>query len=153
MGMAKRPSPGLPTREQILSFVEESSSPVGKREIAKAFGLTAQDKILLKALLKDMANEGLLDSGPGRAFHKGGGLPKVTVLKIVGIEGGRAVAVPENWPNDTPAPKVRVVEGRKRAALGMGDRILARIEETGRGHLAHVMKKIAHRPKTRCSAC
>ena len=140
--MAKRPTPGLPTREQILSFVEESSSPVGKREIAKAFGLHAQDKILLKAMLKDMANEGLLDSGPGRAFHKGGGLPKVTVLKVVGIEGGRAVAVPESWANDTPAPKVRVVEGRKRAALAMGDRILARIEETGRGHLAHVMKKI-----------
>ena len=60
-----------------------SDQPAGKREIARAFGLSGQDKILLKALLKDMADEGLIDSAPGRAFHKSGGVPKVTVLRIV----------------------------------------------------------------------
>ena len=38
---------------------------------------------MLKALLKDMADEGLIDSAPGRAFHKAGGVPKVTVLRVV----------------------------------------------------------------------
>ena len=47
---------GLPTPEQILDFIATSDTPAGKREIARAFGLTAQDKILLKALLKDMAD-------------------------------------------------------------------------------------------------
>ena len=96
--MPKRPSPGLPSRQQILAFIASSDVPAGKREIARAFGLTAQDKILLKALLKDMADEGLIDSAPGRAFHKMGGVPKVTVLRIVDItDEGTALAVPENW--------------------------------------------------------
>ena len=53
---------GLPTREQILDFIATSVQPAGKREIARAFALSAQEKIGLKALLKDMADEGLIDS-------------------------------------------------------------------------------------------
>ena len=70
--MPRNPSAGLPSRKQILEFVETSGQPAGKREIARAFGLHGHDKILLKALLKDMADEGLIDSAPGRAFHKAG---------------------------------------------------------------------------------
>ena len=32
---------GLPSREQILEFIQESDEPAGKREIARAFGLKA----------------------------------------------------------------------------------------------------------------
>src|SRR3954466_13828490 len=92
----KRPT-GFPSRQQILDFIASSDQPAGKREIARAFGLQGQEKITLKALLKDMADEGLIDSAPGRAFHKMGGVPKVTVLRIVDIEGDQPVAVPEIW--------------------------------------------------------
>ena len=55
--MPKRPiKGGLPSREQILDFIQSSDEPAGKREIARAFGLKAQDKIALKALLRDMAD-------------------------------------------------------------------------------------------------
>jgi ribonuclease R len=142
MSKPKR-TPGLPTREQILDFIVTSETPAGKREIARAFGLTAQDKIALKALLKDMADEGLIDSAPGRAFHKLGGLPKVTVLRIVDADdSGTIWAVPERWEADTPAPRLRVRE-RKRGALGVGDRVLARTEEAGNGWIAHPMKQLA----------
>lgn len=134
--------PGLPTREQILDFIATSDTPAGKREIARAFGLTAQDKILLKALLKDMADEGLIDSAPGRAFHKMGGVPKVTVLRIVEVDdGGNIWGVPERWEAETPAPKLRVRD-RKHGALGTGDRVLARTEEAGQGWIAHPMKTL-----------
>src|SRR6187402_3900376 len=111
----------LPTRQQIIDFISTSSTPAGKREIAKAFGLHAQDKIALKALLKDMADEGLIDSAPGRAFHKMGGVPKVTVLRIVDVgDDGQAVAVPEIWHAETPPPKLRVIEhGKRGRALGV----------------------------------
>ncbi len=129
IAVPKRPPAGLPTREQILSFITSSDEPAGKREIARAFALTAQEKIALKALLKDMADEGLIDSAPGRAFHKMGGLPKVTVLRVADVdEGGNVWAVPERWEAETPPPRVRVRE-RKRGALGVGQRILARTEE------------------------
>ena len=139
----KKQTPGLPSRQQILDFIANSDVPAGKREIARAFGLTAHDKIMLKALLKDMADEGLIDSAPGRAFHKMGGLPKVTVLRIVDVDdGGNLWAVPERWEADTPAPKLRVRE-RKRGQLGVGTRVLARTEEAGNGWIAHPMKTLA----------
>ncbi|RYD54123.1 MAG: ribonuclease R [Sphingomonadales bacterium] len=135
---------GLPTRQQIIDFISTSSTPAGKREIAKAFGLHAQDKIALKALLKDMADEGMIDSAPGRAFHKMGGLPKVTVLRIVDADGDTIWAVPERWEAEgVPEPRLRVRERGRRGALGIGDRILARTEEAGNGWIAHPMKKLA----------
>jgi ribonuclease R len=141
--VAKKPRPGLPTQAQILDFITQSEVPAGKREIAKAFGLTAQEKIALKAMLKDMADEGLIDSAPGRAFHKMGGLPKVTVLRIADVDdGGNVWAVPDRWEADGPVPRLRVRE-RKRGALGIGERILARTEEAGNGWIAHPMKVLA----------
>ena len=126
---------GLPSRKQILDFIATSDQPAGKREIARAFGLSGQDKIELKSLLKDMADEGLIDSSPGRAFHQAGGVPKVTVLRIAEVDdsgtclgGARAMA-----RRDAAAASCACIERGKRAALGIGDRVLARTEERGAG--------------------
>ncbi|SBV33021.1 Ribonuclease R [uncultured Sphingopyxis sp.] len=136
-------SPGLPSSQQILDFITASDQPVGKREIAKHFALHGNDKIALKALLKDMTDEGLVDLAPGRAFQKHGGLPRVTVLRVAAIEGSNLWAVPERWEGAGPAPRLRVMERGKKGALGVGDRILARTEERGSGHVAHPMKRLA----------
>ncbi len=144
--MARKPrhQPGLPTREQILEFIEQSKEPAGKREISCAFGLHGSDKIALKALLRDMTDEGLIDAAPGRAFHKMGGVPRVTVLKIVDVDGNQLIAIPERWEAEgVPPPKLRVIERGRRGALGIGDRILARTEEAGSSWIAHPMKKLA----------
>lgn len=142
MSKPKRPA-GLPSRQQILDFITATPTPAGKREIARAFGLSAQEKIALKALLRDMADEGLIDSAPGRAFHKMGGVPKVTVLRVTDVaDDGTVRAVPESWHAETPPPLIRVKE-RKRGALALGDRILARTEEAGAGWIAHPMKSLA----------
>ncbi|WP_375403479.1 ribonuclease R family protein [uncultured Sphingomonas sp.] len=141
--MSKRVTPGLPTRQQVLDFIASTDEPAGKREIARAFGLSAQDKIALKALLGDMADEGLIDSAPGRAFHKMGGLPKVTVLRVADVDdGGNVWAVPEHWEAETPPPRLRVRE-RRRGQLGIGERVLARTEEAGSGWIAHPLKTLA----------
>ncbi|WP_370176596.1 ribonuclease R [Sphingobium abikonense] len=139
---------GLPTRQQVMDFIAEADTPAGKREIAKAFGLKGQEKIALKALLRDMADEGLIDIGPARAFHKMGGVPKVTVLRIVDVDDTTLIATPEKWEAEgQPAPRLRIVERGKpktrQSALTIGDRVLARTEEAGRGWIAHPMKKLA----------
>jgi ribonuclease R len=147
--MTKRPVLGLPTRDQIIAFIQESPVAAGKREIAREFGLKGHEKIMLKALLKDMTDEGLIDAAPGRAFHKMGGVPKVTVLKIVEIDGNVPIATPEHWEAEgIPPPKLRVMEKGRRGALGMGDRILARTEEAGKGWLAYPMKKLPKASET-----
>ncbi len=141
----------MPSRKQVLDFIAQSSKPAGKREIAKAFGLKGQEKIALKALLRDMADEGLID-GNRAAFHRLGGVPRVTVLRVVEIEDGEAIAVPDAWsPDDGGVPprlRIREPKGGKRgstganAALKVGDRVLARTEEAGAGWIAHPMKKL-----------
>ena len=143
--MPRRPTrTGLPTRQQILDFIASSDQPAGKREIARAFGLSRQDKVQLKALLRDMADEGLIDASPGRAFHQAGGVPKVTVLRVTDVDdSGQAWAVPERWESEAQEPRLRVLERKGRgSALGVGDRILARTEQRGNGYAAHPMKKL-----------
>jgi len=138
-----KPVPGLPSRQQVLDFIQQSTEPAGKREIARAFGLKGQEKIQLKALLRDMADEGLID-GKRTAFHRMGGVPKVTTLRVVEIEEGEAFAIPDSWqPDDaSPPPRIRLVEKGRGSALKVGDRILARTEEAGAGWRAHPMKKL-----------
>ena len=109
--MKKNHKPGMPTRAQILEFLQTSPTIAGKREIAKAFGLKGQEKIALKALLKDMAEEGLID-GKKTAYHRMGGVPKVTTLRVAEIEDGEPFAIPDAWsPDDgAPPPRIRVIE-------------------------------------------
>ena len=116
---------GLPSRQQVLDFIAGSPTPAGKREIAREFGLKGQEKIALKAMLRDMADEGLID-GEKRAFHRMGGVPRVTVLRVVAIEDGEAIAIPDNWSPD-PFESVglrrrRACEWSKRAATARSSR-------------------------------
>ncbi len=152
--MAKRSSrrpQGLPTKNQVLEFIQTSDTPAGKREIARAFGLKGQEKIALKALLKDMAEEGLID-GKKTAYHRMGGVPKVTVLRVVEIEDGEPIAIPDNWSPDAPdkPPRLTIKElkgrgGKRAPALKRGDRVLARTEERESGWVAHPIKKLPAR--------
>ncbi|HMO69627.1 MAG TPA: RNB domain-containing ribonuclease, partial [Novosphingobium sp.] len=66
------------------------------------------------------------------------------VLRVVDIEDGESVAIPDIWsPDDaTPPPKLRLREKGRGSALRKGDRVLARTEETGTGWIAHPMKKL-----------
>ncbi len=142
--MPRKRSADLPTRKQILDFVASSDVPAGKREIAKAFGIRGDAKITLKKLLNDMADEGLIETSRGRAFNQVGGVPRVTVLKIVEVDdSGHVYGQPEHWEADTPPPKLRIIEKERRGALGIGDRVLARTEERGDRFVAHPLKKLA----------
>jgi ribonuclease R len=143
---------GLPSRKQILDFIQTSDEPAGKREIAKAFGLKGDEKIALKALLKDMAEEGLID-GKRTAYHRMGGVPKVTVLTVVAIEDGDAIGSPESWEEEAgKPPRIRLIESRGRDAKGKaqpalkrGDRVLARTEEGEDGWRGFAIKKLPAR--------
>jgi ribonuclease R len=142
--MPRKRTAELPSRKQILDFIAASDQPAGKREIAKAFGIRGDAKIALKKMLNDMADEGLIETGRGRAFNKMGGVPRVTVLKIVEADdSGHVFGTPEHWEADTPAPKLRIIEKDGRGALGIGDRVLARTEERGEKFVAHPLKKLA----------
>lgn len=125
----------LPTREQILDFVQNATGKVGKREIARAFSIKGGARIALKRLLAEMADEGLL-AGDKKKLKKRGGLPPVTVLEVKGRDDdGDLVAEPVVWNDEEGArPQVLLLVAhrpnrRQDAEIGIGDRVLARINE------------------------
>ena len=73
----------VPTKQQILDFLAGTTGEAGKREIARAFGVKGGDRIALKSLLREMANDGLI-AGSRRKLTRPGVLPAVTVLEITG---------------------------------------------------------------------
>lgn len=121
---------GLPSKKEILEFLETTSAKAGKREIARAFGIKGADRIALKSLLREMTEDGLL-AGSRRKLTRPGLLPSVTVLEIyTRDEDGEFIARPATWDDESgPAPKILMVEGRGNLAAtpGIGDRVLARI--------------------------
>jgi ribonuclease R len=135
-GHGKKAVP-FPTKEQVLAFVRESPTPVGKREIARAFHLKGSDRIPLKALLKELEREGTVDRGRNRRMGAAGQLPEVTVVQIIGPDAdGDLWARPVDLRPDDAEPKILVIENRDRHAehgqkpLGPGDRVLVRLTRT-----------------------
>ena len=98
---------GMPTPQQVLDFIQSSDIPAGKREIAKAFGLKGQEKIKLKALLKDMAEDGLID-GKKSAFHRMGGVPNASGSARGATSAGRDGLPRTRIRSSTPVPSMRV---------------------------------------------
>ena len=108
-----RPQLGLPSKDQVLEFIRTSDDAVGKREIAKHFRLSAQDKIGLKALLKRMEEKGLLAKRARKLIDRSS-LPPVTVLEVIGTDkDGEAYAEPVEW-DERQAGKPRLCTVRER---------------------------------------
>jgi ribonuclease R len=124
-----------PSREAILAYVASAPGNVGKREIARHFGLRGPEREELKALLADMVDDGLLDFGAGRSLRRAGVPPRVGVVQIGTVAGRRIEGRVEGWEDAAPAPLVRIEPGPpgRGAPLAVGDRVLARITEDERG--------------------
>jgi len=71
----------LPSKEQILEFINSSPGKTGKREIARAFNIRGGARIALKRLLREMADDGLIE-GRRRRIRRPGQLPPVMVLEV-----------------------------------------------------------------------
>lgn len=127
---------GLPSRDDILEYVRSAQSKVGKREIARAFGVRGAERVELNRLLAHLTEDGTL-SGNRKSFRKTGSLPAVTVLEVTGRDNdGDLIAKPAVWEDEGERPQVLLPAGQARgpradleAEIGIGDRVLARITE------------------------
>jgi ribonuclease R len=139
------PDRAFPSRADILAFIAREkefatrgntprSSKIGKREIARAFGIKGADRIALKKLLKQLEAEGIVERSH-KSLHQPGLLPAVVLADISGRDGnGELIAVPVEWDTQDhgPAPKITLHLPRKpRPGVptpGVGDRALIRTE-------------------------
>lgn len=140
----------LPSKQEILDFLETANVKAGKREIARAFGVKGGDRVALKELLHSMADDGLI-TGSRRKLVKPGALPPVTVIEIITRDkDGEFVARPATWDEEHGAPpRILMVESKRDAGptAGIGDRVLARITPLGADadypYQARTIKKLA----------
>ena len=149
------PAGGMPTREQLLEYLGMTTEKVGKREIARAFGLKGDDRVALKAMLIDLAADGAI-VGNRKALKAKGKLPPVGVLEIVERDNeGELIAIPAVWDiEEGEKPKILILKARRAlgpdgdGALGIGDRVLARITRLegkdifGYAHEAEPIKRL-----------
>jgi ribonuclease R len=140
----------LPSKEQILEFLNSSPEKAGKREIARAFGISGGARIGLKRLLAEMADEGTL-TGDKKSLREKGKLPSVTTLEITGRDReGDLIAKPLHWEDDDgKRPIVRLLIAARGVDVGIGDRVLARLTKLPRGsgeasYEGEPIKKLPH---------
>ncbi|WP_132033301.1 ribonuclease R [Aquabacter spiritensis] len=140
----------LPTKDQLLAFIAQRGADVDKREIARAFGIGADQKGALRALLRELSEEGSV-SRRRRKMHVAGALPGVVLADISSRDAdGELIAVPVEWDEiehgEAPRILVQVPRRAKGPAPGLSDRVLLRIAddmEDGRpvGRVLKVIEK------------
>ena len=146
--MAGKPAP-FPSKDEVLRFVRESPGKVGRREIARAFGIRGNDRAALTELLRALEEEGALE-GRRRRRSPSGTLPSVTVLEVDGLdEEGALTARPARWEEPDPPPPITLDPApRGVREPGEGDRVLARLRPApDGGYLARPMRVLDDRPR------
>lgn len=152
--MATRKKPqGLPTKEAIAKYLRDQPSETSRRDIARAFNVKGDDRALLRAILKEMSEEGGLSRGGPKKFRVAGELPEVLAIDLMSADDdGNLLCLPASWEGETEPPMIRISrrEAEKvKPAPGAGDRVLARLKPAGDdGYDAKIIKQLgrgAHR--------
>ncbi|WP_076858030.1 ribonuclease R [Bradyrhizobium mercantei] len=131
--MKRKPDHGFPGRDAIVAFIRANPGKVGTREIAREFGLKNADRIELKRILRDLADDGTI-AKRGRRIHEPAALPPTVLADITGRDSdGELIATPAEWDTEEngTAPKIRIETPRRPkpgTTAGVGDRALLRVE-------------------------
>ncbi|EJF82241.1 ribonuclease R [Bartonella doshiae] len=118
----------LPTKVEILSFINDNPYRSSKREIAKAFNLKNESRTWLKDILRELKDQKLIPIQRKQAGNKGK-LPSIALVKIsTRDKDGSFIAQPLKW-EDNPKPNIEILPFHriKRVSVGVGDHLLVKI--------------------------
>ncbi len=151
--MNKKHDNGFPARDAIVAFIRANPGKIGTREIAREFGLKNADRVELKRILRELADDGTI-AKRGRKVLEPAALPPTVMADITGRDtDGELLANPTEWDEEEfgAAPKIRIHVPRRPqpgTAAGIGDRALLRVEKTdetgGPLYRGRVIKVIDH---------
>jgi ribonuclease R len=140
----------IPTKAEILDWIEQNPTLTAKRDIAKAFGIKGAARIDLKRVLKEMEEEGHLEKRK-RSYQDPDRLPLVSVLVVSEADkDGDLFAKPLEWQGEGVEPRVLVIPRASDPALGAGDRILARltlVKAEAHHYEARLIRRIGTNPR------
>src|SRR5918998_1138154 len=126
----------LPSRQELLAFIDTQTGKAGTREIARAFGLKNADRAWLKQMLRDLADEGRIEQRRKKLHHPGT-LPSTVAAGI----GDRALLRVEETGEQDEAichtgRVIKILDRGKQRVLGV-----FRALPNGGGRLTPVDKK------------
>jgi ribonuclease R len=133
--VARQRDRGFPERDAIVAFIRAHPGKVGTREIAREFGLKNADRVELKRILRELADQGAI-AKQGKKIHEPAALPPTVMADITGRDSdGELIATPTEWDEEQSGqpPKIRIHVPRRPqpgTAAGVGDRALLRVEKT-----------------------
>ena len=116
----------LPSKDEIRQWISENPGLSAKRDIAKAFGIKGDARIELKAMLRVLEGEGVVEK-TSRRFREAGTLPPVAVLQVLPPDAAGDLYARPLEEGIEDAPRILIIPQKGDPALGAGDRILARL--------------------------
>jgi len=157
--VARQRDSGFPSTETIVAFIRANPGNISTREIAREFGLKNADRAVLKQLLRELADEGIIKKR-GKEISEPKTLPATLLADITSRDSdGELLATPAEWDEveNSEPPKIRIHIPRRvqpGTAAGVGDRALLRVEKLeehardGVAYRGRIIKVIDH-AKTR----
>ncbi|MBX9747498.1 MAG: ribonuclease R [Hyphomonadaceae bacterium] len=154
--MPKRPPTGPEplTRERVLEAIRKAGGKAQKRDIARELGIGADQKKELRHILRELEESGALGRSGRKSYADANALPESGVMDIVDRDHDGELVARMRGPEGYFGPAIRLAPGDSRrmrgeAAIGVGDRVLARIHRGEDGEFeARVVKRLgqsAHR--------
>ncbi|MCK1733438.1 ribonuclease R [Bradyrhizobium sp. 138] len=146
--MKRKNDRGFPDRQAIVAFIKANPGKVGTREIAREFGLKNADRVELKRMLRELADDGTIKKKRHKVSEPDA-LPSTLVADITGRDSdGELIASPTEWDEveSGEPPKIRILMPRRPkpgTVAGVRDRVLLRVEpsnEEGPAYRGHVIK-------------
>ena len=142
----------LPSKSEIIDWLDAHPQASSKRDIAKAFGLKGAERMDLKRLLAELEDDGRLKRRR-RHYEDAPKLPPVSVLALIGPDAaGDLWARPMEWTGEGAEPKILYLPRQADPAIGPGERFLARLIETRderHEYEARLMRRIGVAPAER----
>src|SRR5215472_3793504 len=76
----------LPSPAALIEFLRDNPDAIGTREIARAFGVGADERPALRAMLRNISRSGELVRGGDRRFAAGTSLPEMMQVERAGSD-------------------------------------------------------------------
>lgn len=143
----RRADPGLLSRESVLAAIAAMGGSGDKRSLARRLNVPMDQKAQLRRILAELESEGLLGRSGRKGFASAQALPETGVFEIMDRDPDGELLARLSGRDGLMGPSVRVAPGDQRAmrgeaAIGLGDRVLARIEREGDEPIARIIKRV-----------
>ena len=138
----------LPTEKALIELIEKSGKALSRKEIARNYKLSPTDRRALGITLKSLAEEGKIRRGRNRRYTATNFIPAVSVLEVAGLDGdGDIILRLTDQRFQTASPRIQAtIRQFKGPAPGIGDRVLARLEQKGGLYIAQIIKRLEQKP-------